>query len=150
MKNLLSKTNQLFSFSLVSVLVMLAVSCSTPAEKVENAEVKVALAEDQLNTAEKEFNEDVKQFRAETEKSIISNEVMIEDLKGKIKTSNVKNRAENEKKIAHLEQKNKDLRLKIDGYKGENNNDWMFFKSELKKDMDTLGSALKNFFTDNK
>lgn len=137
-------------FILLTSIIIITTGCTTPAEKVENAKSDVTIAEEELKMAKEDFNKDVIQFRAEMKKVISSNEKAIEELKVNIKTSNAKHRAEHEKQIERLAQKNKDLNAKISEYKGETNNDWLFFKSEFNKDMDTLGSALKNFFSEKK
>jgi TolA-binding protein len=137
-------------FILLTSIIMLTTGCTTPAENVENAKSDVQTAEEDLNKANEEFQKDVIQFKVEMKKAIASNEKTIEELKVNIKTSNAKDRAAHEKQIERLELKNNDLKTTIADYKGESNNDWLFFKSEFNKDMDTLGSALKNFFSKNK
>jgi len=54
-----------------------------------------------------------------------------------------------EKRIANLEEKNKNLQLKLDGYE-TNQSDWESFKSEFKHDMDEFGQAFRDITVDNK
>lgn len=49
-----------------------------------------------------------------------------------------------------MEQKNKELKVKIDSYKNDVNSDWKAFKKEFNHDMDQLGKSLKDFTVDNK
>lgn len=51
----------------------------------------------------------------------------------------------NNKKITVLEQKNSDLKKKLDDYKVEDKEQWEKFKVEFSKDMNDLGTAFGNF-----
>lgn len=53
-------------------------------------------------------------------------------------------------KIVELEQKNKEIKLKIDQYKNDAGNDWKSFKEKYNKDIDAVGQAIKNLTVDNK
>ena len=57
---------------------------------------------------------------------------------------------ENAKRIKELEEKNKEIKLKVESYKNDANSDWKSFKEEYNHDMDELGQALKNFTVDKK
>ena len=52
--------------------------------------------------------------------------------------------------MAEFEQKNNDMKRKLEDYKEEGIEQWNSFKSEFKKDLDELGKALKNLTVDNK
>ena len=54
------------------------------------------------------------------------------------------------KKINELEQKNREIKEKVNTYKNEASDDWETFKKEYNRDMDDLGRSLKNFTVDNK
>lgn len=124
-------------------------SCNSPAEKVENAKEEVSEAKEDLNAAQEEYVTDIELYRSETEKRIAENEVMIADLNSKIRMSKSKMKADYEKQVAALEQKNKDLRVRMNEYKGDSKENWNNFKTEFGKDMDELGNSLKNFTIDN-
>jgi hypothetical protein len=65
-------------------------------------------------------------------------------------TAGGKLHADYDKKIDALEQKNKELKVKLSEYKDSGKNAWEQFKSEFSHDMDALGAALKDFTVDNK
>jgi hypothetical protein len=54
------------------------------------------------------------------------------------------------KQIEALELKNKNIKLKVQEYKNDTNSDWQSFKEEYNRDMDELGTAMKNLTVDNK
>ena len=53
------------------------------------------------------------------------------------------------KRIETLEQKNRDLRTRMDAYE-KSESDWEVFKREFNHYMDELGQALTDFTVDNK
>ena len=54
-----------------------------------------------------------------------------------------------EDRIATLRERNRELRAKIAGYE-TTQTDWEKFKSEFNHDMNELGKAIDDIFTDNK
>ena len=54
------------------------------------------------------------------------------------------------RKISDLEQKNTDMKKKLDEYGMEGKDKWDAFKAEFNHDMDELGKALKDLTVDNK
>ncbi|MBK7336847.1 MAG: hypothetical protein IPJ00_12050 [Saprospirales bacterium] len=88
-------------------------------------------------------------FRNETEARIKVNEARIAELKVKMKKSGKSMDALYADKINALEQKNKDLKTRMDNYE-QNKTEWQAFKREFNRDMDELGQALKDFSVDNK
>ncbi len=88
-------------------------------------------------------------YKADVEAKIEANEKRIAELKAKINKPGKlldKVRAE---RIEALEQRNRDLRLKITAYE-TNKTDWEKFKEEVNHDLDELGKAINDIFTDNK
>lgn len=67
------------------------------------------------------------------------------------RTSNEKKelQAEYQKKIAELEQKNSDMKKRMDEYKADSKEQWDAFKAEFNRDMDELGIALKDLTVKN-
>jgi cell shape-determining protein MreC len=53
------------------------------------------------------------------------------------------------KKIANLEQQNKEMRARLEAYEKSQSN-WESFKREFNHDMDAIGQALKDLTVDNK
>lgn len=122
-------------------------SCNTPAEKVDNAEKNVLKAHEDLDKANQEYLADVEKYRKESADKITANDKSIAEFKTRIAHEKLDAQAAYQKKITVLEQKNSDLKKKIDTYKAEGKEQWVIFKAEFSKDMDELGTAFVNFFS---
>jgi len=132
--------------------------CQTPTQKVDNAKVTVQDAKQDLKDAQKDANaelqkiataEEWKIFKSESEVKIKDNEIRIAELKVKIAKPGQIFDDIYANKINTLEQKNSDLRIKMDAYE-KSQSDWEKFKQEFNHDMDELGQALKDLTVDNK
>ena len=120
-------------------------------EKVVEAKENVQEAKDSLRVAKNEANaEELKAFKKETDSVINDNKAKIEVLKLKMKKTGESIDATYQKNIADLEQKNKDLKIKMEAYKNDANSDWQSFKREFKHDLDEIGKAFKDLTVDNK
>jgi preprotein translocase subunit SecG len=127
------------------------VSCK-PATKEENeATDKAQEANKELLEVKKVATaEEWKAFKNSGDSIINKNEEKIVELKLKMKNSVKSMDDKYEKNIAVLEQKNKDLKVKMETYKNDRNADWQSFKREFNHDMDEIGQALKDLTVDNK
>jgi len=132
------------------------ISCQSSATKVENAEDKLQNAKDETKEAQSELykvrNDSIQeylQFKKESEELIIANEKAIAEFKAKIASMKKESRAKYEKTIAGLEQKNSDLKKKLENYKDDGHDNWISFKNEFNHDMDELGKALKDLVVQN-
>ena len=121
------------------------ISCNTPAEKVENAQTTVQEANKDLDVANKEYLADMKVYRQETADKIAANDKSIADFKVRVAKQKKDAKADYEKQIADLEQKNTDMRKRLDDYKVDGKEQWEKFKTEFGHDMDELGKAFKGF-----
>jgi DNA anti-recombination protein RmuC len=125
--------------------------CQSSAKKVENAEEKVQDAKDKVVEAKQELSQaltdSIQQFKKESEEKISANEKSIAKLKVRIAKEKKETRAKNEKKLAGLEQKNSNMKKRLDDYNYNEGgrSKWASFKSEFSYDMDELGKALKGF-----
>jgi F0F1-type ATP synthase membrane subunit b/b' len=124
-------------------------SCNTSAEKVENAQNNVKEANKDLDKANQEYLEDVENYRKETASKISANYQSIVDFNAKIEHETKKVKANYKKKITELEQKNTDMKKKMDDYKIEGKENWEKFKAEFSHDMDELGKAFKDLTVKN-
>ncbi len=127
----------------------LITSCSSPAEKVENAELEVNQANENLDDANKAYEEDVEKYRKETAIRIAENEKSIAEFNLRIENEKKEVKADYKKKIAELEQKNTDMKKRMDEYKLEGKDKWEQFKSEFNRDMESLAEAFKNLTVNN-
>lgn len=132
--------------------------CQSSTQKQEAAQLKVQEARADLNSAKQEANEatqivataeEWKAFRSESELKINANEIRITELKVKMNKPGEILDPLYAKKIATLEQQNKDLRAKLYAYEKSQSN-WESFKREFNRDMDAIGEAFKNLTVDNK
>jgi DNA repair ATPase RecN len=133
-------------------------SCQSSIQKQEAAQAKVRDAKQDLNAAQKDANaaaqvvataEEWKAFRSESELKIKDNEIRITELNVKMKKPGEIFDALYAKKIANLEQQNKDMRARLEAYEKSQSN-WESFKREFNHDMDAIGQALKDLTVDNK
>jgi hypothetical protein len=93
------------------------------------------------------FDKDWHDFKADAGIKINANEKRIGELQVKIKASSRKLKVKYDKEVVVLEQKNADLKTKINEYKYESKDKWEEFKKGFNRDMDDVGKGIKNFFT---
>ena len=120
-------------------------------DNVENARENLDDAKEELSDARKEAtHEEWDAFRASTDATITANENRILDLKARMKNTGSSIDTEYARRIAVLEQKNNNMKAKIESYKKDSKDDWESFKKEYNRDMNELGEAFKNLTVDNK
>lgn len=125
------------------------VSCTSSAEKVENAQEEVKDANADLAKANQEYLSDVDAYRKETANRIAANDKTIAELKAKTALEKKEAREEYNKKIAALEEKNTNMKKKMEDYQPTNKEKWESFKSEFSHDMDELGNSFKDLTINN-
>jgi hypothetical protein len=121
--------------------------CNTPAEKVEKAQENVNEANDNLSKAQEEYITDIENYRHTENKKIEANEKSIADFKARIGHEKREARIEYEKRIAELEQKNSDMKRKIDDYKADGKEKWELFKADFTKGMNEIEQSIKDLTT---
>jgi hypothetical protein len=121
--------------------------CQSSADKVQDAKDNVAAANQALNQAVKDS---IQQFKKESAEKISNYDKNIADLKAKIAAVKKENKAAYEKKLTALEQKNIDMKKKLEAFKDDQIDQWNAFKREFNHDMDELGQAFKDLTVDNK
>ena len=89
------------------------------------------------------------EYKKESASKIAANETSIKEFKARIATEKSDAKAEYEMKIAELEKKNSDYKKKIEDYQADGADKWKTFKAEFSRDMDELGSALKDLTVKN-
>ncbi|MDO9000018.1 MAG: hypothetical protein Q7W45_09655 [Bacteroidota bacterium] len=124
-------------------------SCSTPTEKMENAQQNVTEANKDLNKAQEEYIIDVENYRKETNAKIAANEKSISEFDVRIENEKKDAKADYKKKITELEQKNTDMKKKMDDYKLEGKEKWETFKSEFSREIEELGASINNLMDKN-
>lgn len=136
----------------------LLVGCQDTSKKEEAAKDNVEEARDNLDDAKEELSyaraaateEEWNEFKESTNATITQNEIRIAEMKTKMKKTGKSIDEAYTKQIEALELKNKNIKLKVQEYKNDTNSDWQSFKEEYNRDMDELGTAMKNLTVDNK
>ncbi len=123
-------------------------SCNTPMQKVENADANVTEAKQNLAEAQYDYAVEVANFKKETVGKITSNEKIMADIKESMANDKKETKEAFQKQITALEQKNADLKNRIDEYKEDGSEKWQLFKREFNHDMDELGKSLKDFLVE--
>lgn len=149
----------IFTLSIATLLGgIIFTSCQSSEQKQDAAEEKVQDAKEDLKEARKDANAEAQKtataeewttFRNESQEKIWANEKHIDELKVKMNKPGKLLDAAYAKKIDSLEEKNRELKRRMDAYE-KSHSDWETFKREFNHDMDELGSALKDLSVDNK
>lgn len=134
----------------VCIAAVLATSCNSSAEKVEKAQEELIEANRELTKANEAYLADVEKYRLKVAEKIASNEKSAAAFKARIETEKREVRADYSKKIAELEAKNSDLKMKMDEYKADSKDSWEDFKTDFSREMDELGEAFVDLVTTDK
>lgn len=151
----------IFTLAVTALMIgTILVSCQSSAKKEETAKDNLQKAQEDLDevqydaamAAQKKaaIAKEWQTLKNNTQATINENEIRIAELKVKMKKTGKDIDSLYAKKIDQLEQKNKDIKAKIETYKNDKNSDWESFKREYNHDMDELGKALKDITVDNK
>ena len=125
-------------------------SCNTtPSQKIENAQENVNQANKDLDQANKEYLADIENYRIETAKTIAANDESIKEFNARMAHDKKAANADYKKRMAELEQKNKDMKIRLENYKAEGKDKWVIFKAEFSHDMDEMGKAFKDLTVKN-
>jgi predicted nucleic acid-binding Zn-ribbon protein len=124
-------------------------SCNSPAKKVENAQEDVDKANKELEEANQAYLKDIDNYRKENDAKIAANTKSLEEFNARMKTEKKEARAEYAEKIAALDKKNTDMKRRMDDYVIEGKENWEVFKAEFSRDMNELGTAVKDLTVKN-
>lgn len=131
------------------VYALIVGACSSPTKNVEDAKTDVVEANKELDDAQAEYMADMAKYKTETAEKIAANELIIKDFNARIASQKKDAQVEYKQKVASLEQKNTDMKKKMDDYKLDGKENWEKFKTEFNHDMDELGEAFKDFTVKN-
>jgi hypothetical protein len=151
----MKKTMYTFTLAIFMAASMFS-GCQSPVQKEQAAEEKLQDAEQNLEAVQSDATaqrvataQEWKVFKSEVDLKIKKNEIRIAELKIKINKPGEVLDGLYEKRIEMLEQRNKELKSRIE--KQENSHtDWDVFKQEFNKDLDELGQSLTDFTVDSK
>ncbi len=140
-------------YFILTVIVLIAGSlftgCNNNRDKTaEDAAESIEQAKQDLKTTEAQYEKEWQQFKSDAESRISANEKRINEFKKKLTTSSENFKAKFENKILTLEQKNIELKKKINEYQYEGKDNWEDFKLKFNNDMDSIGKAITDVFTE--
>jgi hypothetical protein len=121
---------------------MLISGCATTSE--QNA----ANTRQELRDDRGAYRTEWQSFRNESGRIIEANEKRIDAFKEKMEIAGADTKAKYNEDVAVLEQKNRELRKKLESYKDEGRGKWVQFKTDFSQDMDGIGKTMKDLFND--
>ena len=119
-------------------------------ENLKDASKKESSAKSDLKTAQKDSVSEYQAFKKEQNMKIANHKHSIANFKARIAKEKAEDKAQYEKKLAVLEEKNTDLKKRLDDYKEDGRDKWITFTNKFNKDMHELHTSLKNFTVGNK
>jgi chromosome segregation ATPase len=125
------------------------INCNSPARKNVEAQTEDEANQNDVPKAKEEYLTDIDSYRKEMDDKITANRRSIADLKSRIKDKDREAAANYKTQINDLEQKNNDLKKRMDEYTAEGKEKWDTFKNEFNHDMDELDRSLKDLTTKN-
>lgn len=143
------KTLTIVPVLIIGTLVFFMTACSTPSEKVTSAEANVEAAKKELNDANAAQLAEMEAYRREVAAKIAANNASIAAFNARVDSEKSEAKADYRKKITALEQKNTDMKKRLDDYKADGKDKWKLFKAEFGRDMDELGKAFKDLTVNN-
>lgn len=120
-------------------------SCKSAQQKETRAKENVVEAKQDLKETQVSNANEWKVFKAESEAKIIDNDSRIAELKVKINKPGNTFDGLYRTRIEKLEAKNTELKSKLKNYDG-NQTGWQTFKSDFNRDMNEIGSNIKDLF----
>ena len=133
MKNL--KKVITISFMIIGVML---ICCFESSEKSKQ-EIRDNIEENEA------YKLELDEYRFRIAEQITTNENSIIAFRSRIASQKKEARADYEKKINDLNNKNTDLKMRLDAFNADNKESWEMFKVEFGRDMDELGNALRDF-----
>jgi chromosome segregation ATPase len=146
----------LLTLTLASTILFgfLVTSCESTASKKKAEETKIEEAEQAIDEIEIEAAEDAvsndewTSFKNDWQQMIDNNDKRIAEIRSNMNQSGKVINELRAKRIAELEQRNKDLRARLNQFE-KNQSNWEQFKSEFQRDMDAIGDAFQDLSEDN-
>jgi hypothetical protein len=135
----------ILTFSAIILIAYSALtSCNNSTSKNDNAGNN---ASDTMNSPNKDTSRylaEIDTFKKQYADSIAVNEKSINEFNARIANAKKEDREDYNNEINALNQKNSDMKRKLDEYKAGGKADWDKFKTGFNHDMDELGKSIKN------
>ena len=139
------KTNILITAFIVCVATITITSCNFSTEQkaatLEEAKANVEEASQDLDIARADSAE-FANYKIESEKKLKENELLIADMKDKMKTERKESVAKYERQLDSLDMQNAQLRENMHTYNSLGKANWESFKKRFNQELDNLGKAI--------
>ncbi|MFN3852059.1 MAG: hypothetical protein ACK4NY_21670 [Spirosomataceae bacterium] len=149
MKNLILTLVVISSISISNIYGQEDKKAAKARKEVSEAKKNVAEAQMDLREAKIDSAINFQEFKKNAEAIIAQNQDAIAELKAQKWNDNKMANKKYNKKVNALEQKNNDLKKKIDRSVTTKTNKWTEFKREFNHDMEELGKAIKDIGINN-
>lgn len=139
------KTNILITVLLVCLVTITITSCNFTTEQkaatLEKAKANVEEASQDLDIARGDSAE-FANYKIESEKKLKENELLIADMKDKMKSEPKESVVKYKKQLDSLDMQNSQLRNNMQMYSSEGKANWELFKKGFNKELDALGKSI--------
>ena len=136
--------------ALVTILLIagfIFICCEKSEEKkADEAANTVKQANQDLKDAQAQYEKEWEQFKNDAELKISTNGKKIDAMKTEIKKTGTAFKAKYENTVLTLEQKNIELRKRLNDFKYDGKNKWEEFKTLFDQDIEAVGTAINNVF----
>jgi hypothetical protein len=130
---------------LVGIASAFLVSCNLTtgqkAETLEKAKANVEEARQDLDIA-REDSAEYANYKIDSEKKLRENELLIADMKDRMKSERKETRAKYKMQLDSLDMENSQLRNDMHLYSSKGKENWEKFKTGFNKELDALGKAI--------
>lgn len=143
----------IYSIGAACIATLIFTACQPSTQKADETQADVESVKQDLQDVKDDTKQnainianaaELKAYKSSSKTTIDNYETRIAQLNEEIKRSGRTIDAVYEERINALEQRNKDLKAKMEAYE-TNQSDWITFKTEYDNNIDELGKALKDF-----
>jgi len=136
----------IFILATVVIAGKLLTSCGNPTEKAnaEDNNSTIVEANSDFNISDEGYAIDIENYKKKTAHQVSENDKHIAEFKERIAHEKKEERAAYEKKTEELENKNSDMKLKMQEYKADGKDKWQTFKKEFSHKMGQLDASIKH------
>ncbi|WP_258100582.1 hypothetical protein [Marinoscillum pacificum] len=143
------RNSTLYIAAFVIIGAVITVSCDSSAQKLEKAQNAVIDADEDLVKANQDYLADMETYKKETDDKIAANQRSIVEFEARVAKVKKETKEAYALRVAELEQKNADLKKRLNDFKAIDKEQWDAFKMEFSKELDELGKSFKDLNLDN-
>jgi hypothetical protein len=138
-----NKSTKIIFIAFIAIAAITGCNFSTEqkAETLEKAKVNVAEASRDLDMARADSAE-YANYKIESDKRLRENELLIADMKDKMKSERKEAMVKYKKELDSLDFQNSQLRNNMHTYNSQGKANWESFKKDFNKELDALGKAI--------